>query len=644
MNALDIAARGLAKRALDAETLSSEGTANIGARSEPTAAALEALSAEHAVLTGFAGASHTVETAPYLTRQRLVIRGNGAELRNVNQAPLSTSNVPLAALPIGSSNVWGTDWLTYYTILSASGTVLAVAAGDGANFAAGDLVVVHGATSYFVPNGEYNVYRNIIRARVIAATTTSVTLDRLLPSELLADSPVIANADAGADAGFEGPPRYYLLYAPHISNLTIASDVGETLIWGGVIDGTFRDLTMIGRNGISCNAMQNCLIENVNIQCWRKMVELAEGSFGTVVRSVRGSLSDARTKYGGGNDTGPFFIAIGENSANCVFEGLDLDSGPNNATGGTACLLANGRNNVVRNSSLRFPAHTGSGLVIRSVATAGHSCVDSGYENIDLHLPIGSKFFSAADAGGGMTRCFFRNIRCFGTVGTRAGDIQGEQGVVENVWCESGGFRLLDPCTNWRIENNYFPDGFESLTREALNGNTIRNNESDASRRIAAAATANAAQNSISSTTANAIAYEMTIAPGDLGNLDEIHFRLCGTTAGGGSNARHVRVTCQTDGTTAVEIAHMTTTGNGDSWAVEGTVEVQSNAVAHASIRQFVNSAPTYKDTLVVGGDLNAHGLVLRVEIWTDVAGEVITQLVKIAGQKAGMRNVPVFG
>ena len=115
MNAVDGIARGLAKRALDAETASAEGAVSISARTAPTAAALEALSSEFAELTGFAGASHTVETAPYLTRDRLVIRGNGAELRNVNPTPLSLNDPAAAAqvaLPLGTSTVWCTDALT----------------------------------------------------------------------------------------------------------------------------------------------------------------------------------------------------------------------------------------------------------------------------------------------------------------------------------------------------------------------------------------------------------------------------------------------------------------------------------------------------------------------------------------------------
>jgi len=644
MNALDVTARGLAKRALDAEAETNEGAVSIAARGEPTAAALEALSAGYAALMGVAGASHTVETAPYLTRDRLVIRGNGAELRNINATPLSTGDVPQAALPIGTSNVWATDALTYYPILSNSGTVLTVASGDGDNFAVGDLVVVHGATKFYVASGEYNVYRNYTRARVVAATASAITLDRLLPAELLADSPVIANAGEGIWAGFDGPSQYDMLYAPHVSNLTLASDLGETLKWGGVIDGTFRDLTMIGRNGVALNALQDCLFENIHVHAWRKVCELAEGSYRTTVRNLWASLADATAKFGGGDDTSGFFISIGENSAECVLEGLSVDSGSNNATSGKACILGSGRDNEIRNSVLRFPSHTGDGLSIQNNATAGSASVDCGYRNVTLRLPVGQRFFNVSDAGGGLTRPYLVDCRCFGTVTDYAGRISGSQGRLDNVWCEDGALFFSGTVTNWTIKNCYFPDGFSNLTRSLLLTNRILDNESDSSRRIAGAAIVNTLQATITGTVANTVIHTMAIQPGDLRALDEVHFRLAGTTGGGGTNTRHVRVTCQIDGATEVEIAHMTTTGNGDAWSVEGTIEIQNTTVVHAAVKQFVNSAQTYRDTRPSGGDLDAYGFTLRVQVWTDVSGSVATQLVKIAGQKAGMRNVPVFG
>ena len=88
----------------------------------------------------------------------------------------------------------------------------------------------------------------------------------------------------------------------------------------------------------------------------------------------------------------------------------------------------------------------------------------------------------------------------------------------------------------------------------------------------------------------------------------------------------------------------MTVAETGASFAVEGTIEVQNNAVVHATMRSSANTESTIRDSRITGGNLTANGLVLVVEIWTDTSGSIGTQLVKIAGQKAGMRNVRVFG
>jgi len=661
MNALDIAARGLAGRALQAGTAlastagaagigtadgatvqeivdeTRDGSANLRARTASTAAATEALSAQFAALTGYAGDTHTVETAPYLLRDHLVIQGNGAELRNVNTTPLEIDDIVSVALPLGSSHVYATDDLTYYPVLSTSGLELTVAEGTGANFSAGDLVVVHGATKY-VGGGDYEIYRNYARARVVSATATTITLDRMLTAELQADAPVIANSGEGMDAGIPGPPRYYLLFAPHISNITLASDMGSAWKWGGVIDGTFRDIRLTGRNGIVFNAMQDCLFDNIRFLARRKICELAEGSCGTTIRKLHGSLTDA------GTDRPGFFIGIHENSAECVIEDINVSSGPNTTipATGSAVQLGSGRSNVIRKGVLRFPNHTGAGLSIQSNSTPGSPVVDCGYEMLDVYLPNGSVFLSIGDAGAGVIRPFARDIKFFGSVSSRAVNVVGNGGTLDNVWCEDGGVLFTGTTTNWTIRNCFFPDGFENLTRDRLATNRIYNNESDASRRIAAAAIVSAAQATVSSTTANNPVHTLTIAPGDLKTLDEVHFKLAGAV-GNESNVHHVRVTCRIDGSIAVEIAHMTTATPQADWIVEGTVEVQANSIVHATTKVLVGSATTGTTTRTTGGNLDTNGLVLVVEMWTETSGSVTQQLAKLAGQKAGMRNVPVF-
>ena len=174
-------------------------------------------------LTGPFEAVSGLETPPYIMRQRLTIRGNGAELRNVNQTPLNVDHTLSIALPLGVSMVWTTSYLTYHSVEAASGPELTLTAGTGANFAPGNLVVLHGTTKYYGPGNEYEVYRNYTRARVVEATANTVVIDRALPAQLLADMPVI---------GLSGAPDYYLLYAPHVSHLKISSELGNPLQCG----------------------------------------------------------------------------------------------------------------------------------------------------------------------------------------------------------------------------------------------------------------------------------------------------------------------------------------------------------------------------------------------------------------------------
>lgn len=639
MSAVDVGARGLAVRALAQSSAADEGVVNLDARNSESALDTETLMDSAGAVSGHAGAVHRVTEIPY--PKRVVIRGNGAELRNINATELSENLLPSVGLALGFSNVFDTPSFNYVPVEAANGPELTVAAGAGANFSPGDLVILHGSSHYATTGQEYDyeVFRNYLRASVVASTADTITLDRDLPEELLADEPVIANASSTPWG--EGA---YLLHRPHISHFTISSEKGHALFWGGVIDGTFRDIHVDGRNAISFNAMQDCLFENIHFRAWRKICELAEGSLGTRVRGLTGTLSDASAKFGGQSDVPGSFISMNENCAECVFEDMRVSSGSNDAPAGNGCQIRPGRNNVIRNSILRFPAHTGTGLALVSNAEAGHSNQDCGFEGLQVFLPACSTFFQVADQGAGVVRPFFRNVKFFGSASVRAGLITGEGGLLDNVWCEDGALRFSDPCTNWRIENCYFPDGFENLTRALLHTNAIRNNESDASRRIAAAAIVDTSQSTIQSNTPNSVAHTMTIAPGDLALLDEVHLRIAGRTAGGGTNTRHVRVTCMIGGANPVEVAHMTVSENGASYAVEGTVEVQSNAVVHASMRSSANNASTLRDSRITGGNLAANGLVLEVEIWTDTSGAISTQLVKIAGQKAGMRNVPVFG
>jgi hypothetical protein len=667
MNAVDITARALAVRARETETAlaspagagsigtangtslqtlidqTDQGAANIGARAAPTAAELEALSAKFGVLTGYAGARHTVETAAYLTRDRLVIRGNGAELRNIDPTPLTGVGDPTqVGLTIGISNVWLTDYLTYYGVLATAGTEVTVDPEGSGKFAPGDLVIVHGRTRYFVPGDEYNIYRNALRARVVSASGTTVTLDRMLPAELLADGPVIANVAEGIDAGFEGPPQFYLLYAPHVSNLVVASDIGGTLQWGGVIDGTLRDLTLIGRNAVALNAMQDCLLENIHFQAWRKICELAEGSYGTTVRTLRGSLSDASTRRNGSSDVPTFFISIGENCAECVLDDLNVNSGPNDTTY-NACQIGSGRHNEIRNSVLRFPANTGPALAIQSNAAPGHGVLDSGYRNVTVHAPVCSRFFVVNDTGGGITRAYFRDCRFYGNPSLSAGLITGDEGSLRDVWCERGALAFTGTPTNWTIRDCYFPDGFAGLTDALLAANDIAENDSDANRRLRQAAkivVGNTVQ--IAETSTNNIYQSATFAAGDLAVDDQVYVYTEASAGGAGGTNRQGRLSITVNGSTT-GIGSILRTANGAPMGYEAQITVLADSGTVAVLGYRVKAGGTSFEGVVNVSSLAANSLTLNMEYWCGSAADPVnTRVCRIVGVKPGMKHLPL--
>jgi hypothetical protein len=667
MSAADVTARGLAVRALGAmETLASpagadsigtangmtlqalvdetrEGGASLGARSNETAADLEALAAGFSLLTGYAGGSHTVETAPYLTGDRLVIRGNGAELRNIDPTPLTGVGDPTqAALPIGVSNVWLSDSLAYYGVLTTAGTELNIAPEGNGKFTAGDLVIVHGETRYFVAAEEYNIYRNVLRARVVSASGTTVTLDRMLPAELLADRPAIANVAEGISAGFDGPPQFYLLYAPHVSNLVVASDIGGTLQWGGVIDGMLRDLTLIGRNAVVLNALQDCLIDNIHFQAWRKICEIGEGSFGTVVRTLRGSLSDASTRRDGNSDIPTFFVSIGENCAECVLDDLNVNSGPNDTTY-NACQIGAGRHNEIRNSVLRFPANTGPALAIQSNAAPGHGVLDSGYRNVTVHAPVCSRFFVVNDTGGGITRVYFRDCRFYGNPSLSAGLITGDEGTLREVWCERGALAFAGTPTNWTIRDCYFPDGFAGLTDALVAANDIAENDSDANRRLRQAAkivVGNTVQ--IAETSANNVYQSATFAAGDLAVDDQVCVYTEASAGGAGGTNRQGRLSITVNGITTGLGSTLKTT-NGASMGYDAQITVLADTGTVAVLGYRIKAGGNTFEGVVNVSSLAANSLTLNMEYWCAAAADPVnTRVCRIVAMKPGMKHLPL--
>ena len=551
--------------------------------------------------------------------------------------------------------VWTTPYLNYHAVVSASGPKLTLSSGAGSNFAPGDLVVLHGATKYFGPGSEYDVYRNYLRARVVEASEDHLVIDRAMPVQLLADSPVIGNASE--DLPVSSPALgFYMLYAPHFSNLRLSSDLGEAFRFGGTIDGTFRDLTIDARSAITLNAMQDCLFENIRFRAWRVICELGEGSYGTVVRNMRGSLTDASARFGGASDAAPFFIALGENCAECVLEDLSVDSGPNDTTGGVAVLLGSGRNNEVRNSRMRFPAFTGRALAVQAHSAPGNPVVDSGFHNLTVTAPLCSQFFTCNDPGAGVLRPYLEASRFYGAPSLRAATLRGEQGRLIDNFFESGDV-YLDPAANgWRVEGNtingsivfqggtnnivrgnYIRDGFSGLSNAVLQTSIVSDNESDASRRLNAAGVVLNNQGAIT-TTAPFTAYRSaTFAAGDLAPGDSI-FVLTKAATGAGTSDRFARLSVTQGGTTTA-LGSATVAGALAPVSIRGSIEIRTDTFV---VGEFVIGDKRFH-TLTSVASIAANGLRVNLEYWVSNTGEPIdVRTVRIVAVKPGLRSLPL--
>jgi hypothetical protein len=441
-----------------------EGAANLRARTASTAAALEALSSSYAALTGYAGDTHDVETAPYLTRSNIVLRGNGATLHNNNATAWATNPFVNATLPLGTSDLAAVTHLTFHTISSVSENAIALGSGHGASFATGDLVYLRGATKF--TSGGLDSYRNTLRARVLSVAGDIVTLDRLPSPELVADTPTMGNTAEGVVSTISGQDLFFL-YRPEISDFTLKSDLGEAIKMGGIIDGTIRDLRIEAINGFGLGGVENLLVENISFLAHRKIAEIAENSHGVTYRTFRGSLVT------GAGSPGPFYMQIGENSRDCVMEDFVVSSGAQDAgSGNNACALQSGAHNIIRNSRLSFPSHTGSVLAFQANAASGNPADDSGFENLLVNCVSPLQFFTVNDGGAGINRCWFRNLKFFGTPSARAGYIGGNGTIYDNVWCEHGAATFITG-SNMTVVNCYFPDGFTNLTPTIMRANNI---------------------------------------------------------------------------------------------------------------------------------------------------------------------------
>jgi hypothetical protein len=638
---------------------SSRGTLGASLALARNRAELEELALSETSLVGFTGAQHTVEITPFPAAANLSIDLNRAELRNTNTTSPAQNGIVQSPLSLGMMAFQAHRALSYDPIASTTGNVIHLSAGAGARYAQGDVAQLIGATKETigvvgVSGANYDSYRNCMHARITDVVGDDVTLDRDPGRYLLEDAPSMAPVKGVSAADVVpslAPIDWFVGFRPRVTNGTLSSDLGETFSgYSARIDGVFRDLVLNGRKAISVNAQQDCLWESIDIgNSWMRIVELAMNSNGTTVRHVRGTLSSWAGKLDGADDVGTFQLSIGENSTDCMFDDFIVSTGCNDGgAGSNACILGYGRNNRIVNSTLCFPAHTGTILGIVSSAAEGFSNDDCGFRDCLIDAPVCTQFFSITDLGAGVNRPYLVDMTFHGAPSVRAGLINGEgcvDGVLRNVHCEAGALGFATPIKGWKIDGCHFPDGYTGLTDDILDQNIFTNNTSDASRRFEelAAAAANRTATSKTSTEPNNVDQVVEFAPGDLVALDEIHFYWDGYASGGGSNVRHVRFATSADGgLTWLGIIDVTETMNAQRFTVSGKINILNNGGGLGVAKSQSGSGMQLTQIPITGANLLATGLMLRVEIWTETSGSVVQNEVEIAGQKAGMRNIEV--
>lgn len=592
--------------------------------------------------------SGSVETAAYPTRTGLSMRD--VTLGTTNATSLSTNdyhNVPLALGFMAGQVTYGA---TKYTVsaLSDDKRTLTLGAGEGDNFAAGDVAFVFGTTKY--DSGSLRFPRAGVWSRVISKTGNTITIDHGVPIDIEDDDPILvinagSYSTSGLVSGDRTPANFHCVQDWTLTNCTIESETSDAWKWGGVLNGKFSDIRINGRHGISLNALQDCTFDRVTARWWRGSLELAQNSRGTTVRNYRGWQEDPSTKYGGGSDQGTFIWHLGENSRDCLIDGA-IDHATFCNASANAIILSSGVNNRIVNSTVHLPRYLGS-LIGISTNQASNPVERCGIENSTFVGGASAQYFGILPVSGVQPKqCFVRNCTFKGAVTARAALIQGTDGgeVIGNNF-EFGGLLFNGTTEGWRIEDNYIPDGFESLTNAILKKNTIRNNESDASRRIMAAAHVSRTVEEVTTAVANTAYATMTIAPGDLAEFDQVFARIEGYGAGDtGSNNRHIRVTLDMWDGSPVELIDLVETAYTGAW----WIDVKVNVLGNTSLTSFVRAESTAGPKRTYGnlnaGDLATNGLEIVVEIWNNTAPvtTVVTDIA-IAGQKAGFRNVPVF-
>ena len=223
---------------------------------------------------------------------------------------------------------------------------------------------------------------------------------------------------------------------------------------------------------------------------------------------------------------------------------------------------------------------------------------------------------------------------------------------------ESGDVHLDNATTGWRIEHNtingamaltggtgnvirgnFIRDGFSGLTSGYLTSNTVAGNESDASRRLGAAAHLSALNSNVTATTANAAYANATFLGGDLKPGDKIFVRSAANTGSTGSTYTKIARVSVTSGATTLGAGSRAVTSASTPFDVDAVIEVVTDTFLSYTTR--IGDALASASMIV--SSLDANGLTVNLEFWTSNAAEgIVVRSARIVAVKPGMSHPPI--
>lgn len=406
--------------------------------------------------------------------------GAGCWLKNTSVLTDRTSHVFAA----GTYHPAYWDDLTYYTgnAISAPTNVFDCAtAAQAGNFAVGELVVVR-SLQFYKGAGAHTRPHFILCAQVLSANASNgeITLDTVI-DEALTD-PQIGHLNGTGITPSATP--YPTLYAPKncsLRNLSIESASGNPCELGGGIGIELDVHEWVGDTGVYVNTIARSYWHIRRMRVTEKAVDLAAECHGLRARVDH-------LDYVGPADPGISLVLASENTRDCEVRFGTMNLGLRAA--GDPIKLQHCRRVTVGWNRMVALSEIGSIVVFNSstISPAAGSetnltqpyCHDNVVDPGETICPASGfdRFISFGNTGGELKRPVVKAGKFFGTPGTAACNLDGDDGLIEDGCSfEAGNLVANSGATNWRargvkavglVDNSSAANSYLSLHSGAL--------------------------------------------------------------------------------------------------------------------------------------------------------------------------------